>query len=103
MNRPVSEQTLHQQNLAFAGTTGVSENNRRMRFQAAFRDEESGRVEVARFENGKLAPAHLIVGLPREWAVAFTSVGSIVAIKPSIIAGFVRDGVFFTREEAAVA
>jgi hypothetical protein len=103
MNRPVNEQSLRQQNLAFAGTNGVSQNNRGKRFQAAFRDEDSGRVEIARFDNGKVAPAHLIVGLPREWAVSFTSDDAILAIKSTIIAGFVRDGVFYTREEAADA
>ena len=50
-----------------------------------------------------VAPAHLIVGLPRQWAVAFDGDGAILALKPTITAGFVRDDVFFTREEAASA
>jgi hypothetical protein len=29
--------------------------------------------------------------------------GSIIALKDSIVAGFVRDGVFYTREQAADA
>ena len=103
MHRPMNEQTLRHQNLAFAGTNGISQNNCTLRFVPAFRDEDTGRVEIARFENGKPAPAHLIVGLPQEWAVAFTDDGSILAIKPSITAGFVRDSEFFTREEAAEA
>lgn len=103
MGRPLSERTLQQQNRQFAGTTGVSQNNRRMRFVPAFRDEDSGRVEIARFENGRPAPAHLIVGLPREWAVAFTDEGAILAIKETVTAGFVRDGQFYTRKEAAAA
>jgi hypothetical protein len=103
MNRPVSEHTLYQENLAFAGTNGISLNNRKLRFRPAFRDEDTGRVELARFANGKPAPAHLIVGLPEEWAVAYTSDGAILALKPSITAGFVRGAVFFTREEAAAA
>ena len=103
MSRPMSAKTLCRQNLVFAGTNGISQNNRKLRFVPAFRDEETGRVEIARFENGKPAPAHLIVGLPEEWAVAFTSAGAILAIKSSITAGFVRDSVFFTREEAAAA
>ena len=101
MGRLISAQTIHQQNLAFAGTNGVSDNNRRQRFVPAFRDEETGRVELARFANGKVAPAHLIVGLPPEWAAARGKTGCILAIKSSITAGFVRDGEFFTREQAA--
>ncbi len=103
MNRPMSKQTLDRQNRAFAGTNGISRNNRKLRFLPAFRDEDTGRVEIARFENGKPASAHLIVGLPKEWAVAFTCEGAILAIKSSITAGFLRDSVFFTREEAAAA
>jgi hypothetical protein len=103
MSRPLNAQTLHRQNLAFAGTNGVSQNNRRQRFLPAFRDEDTGRVELARFPNGKLAPAHLIVGLPEVWATARAADGSILALKGSITAGFVRDDTFFTREEAAAS
>lgn len=103
MSRPVSAQTLYEQNLVFAGTNGISQNNCRQRFVPAFRDEDTGRVELARFANGKLAPAHLIIGLPAEWATAWSEEGYIMAVKGSITAGFVRDSRFFTREEAAAA
>lgn len=103
MNQPVTHASLRRQNQAFSGTNGVSQNNRCLRFVPAFRDEDTGQVELARFEDGRVAPAHLIVGLPRHWAVAFDGDGAILAIKPTIIAGFVRDDVFFTREEAAAA
>ncbi len=101
MSRPMSAQTLHQENLAFAGTCGVSRNGRRHRFLPAFRDEETGRVELARFANGKLAPAHLIVGLPADWVTDRAADGSVLALKASIVAGFVREERFYTREEAA--
>ena len=103
MSRPMSAQSIRKENLAFAGTNGVSQNNRGQRFLPAFRDEETGRVELARFANGKVAPAHLIVGLPSEWATARGQDGSILAVKSTITAGFVRDATFFTREEAAAA
>ena len=103
MSRPLTAQTLREENLAFAGTNGVSQNNRKQRFLPAFRDDETGRVELARFANGKLAPAHLIVGLPSEWATAWAADGSIMALKDSVTTGFVRDEQFFTREEAAAA
>ena len=69
MSRPMTANTLRQENLAFAGTNAVSGNNRTQRFLPAFRDDATGRVELARFANGKPAPAHLIVGLPSEWAI----------------------------------
>jgi hypothetical protein len=41
--------------------------------------------------------------LPDEWAAERNMTGEITLLKPSIVAGFVRDGRFFTREEAAAA
>ena len=94
-------QQLRAENATFAGTGGVSENNRTARFVPAFRDGHTGRVEVARTENGRPAPMHLLCCLPEEWVTGRDERGQIVALKDSVIAGFVRDGIFYTREEAA--
>ena len=94
-------QHLRAENEEYAGTGGVSENNSGARFVPAFRDESTGRVELARLENGKMAPMHLLCGLPGEWVTGRDAAGQIVALKDSIIAGFLRDGCFYTREEAA--
>ena len=56
MNHPVTQRSLRQQNQAFSGTNGVSQNNRSLRFLPAFRDEETGQVELARFEDCARAP-----------------------------------------------
>lgn len=92
---------LREENEAYAGTGGVSENNREARFRPAFRDELSGRVELARTEDGGDAPMHLLCCLPEEWVSERDDAGRIVALKVTVIAGFVRDGAFYTREEAA--
>ena len=94
-------QTLHRQNLAFAGTSGVSQNNQEFGFVPAFLDKASGRIEVARSREGKAASMHLISYLPAEWAEYCDDDGRILALKPGVIAGFVQDGVFYTREEVA--
>jgi hypothetical protein len=70
---------------------------------AAFCDRETGRTELSRFACGSPAPCHLIDGLPEDWVVARDAAGNAVAIKGSVVAGFVRDGRFYTREEAARA
>jgi hypothetical protein len=44
---------------------------------------------------------HLIDGLPREWVCARDAVGRPAALKATVVAGFVRDGLFYTREQAA--
>ena len=96
-----SYERLREENETFAGTGGVSENNCEARFVPAFRDSESGRVELARTEDGVRAPVHLLCCLPDEWVTERDDAGRILALKDSVVAGFVRDGQFYTREEAA--
>lgn len=95
----MDQQALRRENLAFRGTMGVSQNNTYAGFVPAFREDSTGRVELARFRNGNPAPFHLIEGLPREWAVSRAMDGSITAIKPGVTAGFVRNARFYTRDE----
>ena len=93
-------QRLRDENTEYAGTGGVSQNNHDARFLPAFRDED-GRVEVARLENGEIAPMHLLCGLPDAWVTGRDGEGRVTAIRDDIVAGFVRDDVFYTREQAA--
>ena len=46
---------------------------------------------------------HLLDGLPDEWVVNRDTGGRPSAVRPSVIAGFVRNGLFYTREEVAAA
>ena len=97
----MNNHTLRKENLAFAGTAGVSENNSEAGFQPAFRDSRDGRVEIAKTRVGLPATCHLIEWLPREWARTLTDTGRVSTLRPEIECGFVRDGVFYTREEVA--
>lgn len=101
MAPPLTRNRIRRENLAFAGTGGVSAENRCHRFAPAFRDNATGKVELSRYANGNLAPMHLIDGLPEEWIWARDERGHPAALKPSVVAGFVRDGRFYTREQAA--
>jgi hypothetical protein len=103
MNKLLTIETLRKQNLAFLGTGGVSAENRSGGFRPAFHDLTSGRTALARFADGRPAPMHLLEGLPEEWVVQRDASGRISAIKDSVIAGFVRNGMFYTREQAAAA
>jgi hypothetical protein len=97
----LTRKTLRQQNDVFRGTRGVSGCNRSSGFVPAFCDSETGRIELARFANGNPAPMHLLEGLPAEWAEDRDACGRIVAARASLIAGFLKGGRFYTREEAA--
>jgi hypothetical protein len=101
MTQMLTKERLRRENLAFAGTAGVSAANGRRRLRPAFRDPLTGRVEIARYEDGRPAPVHIICGLPVEWVRERDAEGHITAIRPDIESGFVRDGVFYTREQAA--
>ena len=99
----MDRKTLLEENAEYAGTDGVSLVGRANRFQAAFRDKLTGRIELARFRNGAVAPVHVVCGLPEAWAVEHDDSGCIICVKSSIVAGFVRDAAFFTRAEAAAS
>lgn len=101
MAQMLTKERLRRENLAFAGTTGVSAASGRRRLRPAFRDPLTGRVEIARYEDGRPAPVHIICGLPAEWVCERDGEGHITAIRSDIESGFVCEGVFYTREQAA--
>jgi hypothetical protein len=103
MNKLLTTETLRRQNLAFVGSGGISRENRSVGFRPAFHDLASGRTALARFADGRPAPMHLLDGLPEEWVVQRDASGRVCAIRDSVIAGFVRNGRFYTREQAAAA
>ena len=94
----LTEQTLALDNIRFRGTAGVSEHRPRG-FSPAFMDTETRRVYPSRFADGRLAPIHLLQGLPDEVLIARHSGGR--EVKASVVAGFLFDGRFYTRAEAA--
>ncbi len=97
----LSEQLLDRQNKHFDGTGGVSANNREMGFVPAFQDMESGVSVVSRFADGRPAPVHVLDGLPEEWITARDAEGCVVSVRNTVIAGFISNDRFYTREEAA--
>ena len=101
MNRLFTKATLEKENLEFLGTPGVSHENCDSGFIPAFYDKETGQVEISRFPNGQPAPMHMIEGLPENWIVDRDATSKATAIKQSVVAGFVREGCFFTRCQAA--
>jgi hypothetical protein len=58
-------------------------------------------IYASRFADGRLAPFHLIDGLPDMLIAARSSSGRVAALKASVIPGFVREDHFYTRDEAA--
>ena len=99
----VTSRTLARQNVLHAGTAARSEGNRQLGFRPAFLDAETGRVYRSCSADGCPAPVHLLDGLPSSVVLARTPQGRVAEVKASIVAGFVRDSRFYTRDEAQAA
>ncbi len=103
MAQIVTRSTLKTQNRVFAGTGGTSRKNKRQGFAPGFMDQETGVIYFSRNIDGSPAPFHRIDGLPDEVIVERASSGRVAAVKGSLVAGFIRNGLFYTREQAARA
>jgi hypothetical protein len=91
------------QNAATASIGGTSATTRRFGFRPAFLDCVTMRIHLARFADGRLAPCHLLDGLPDEVVADRLASGRVVRAKATLIAGFERGGYFYTRTAAARA
>lgn len=89
------------QNRRFHGTGGRSEENRDQGFRPAFLDTLDGTIHLSRFADGRLAPMHLLDGLPGELIRQRSASGRVLEVSQRLIAGFERDGLFYTRAQAA--
>lgn len=103
MTMHYTHEHLGQENRDFANTHGLSQNNRAQGFLPAFRRSATGEVALARFADGRLAPCHLLDGLPNEWIVAKRADGRVLTACADLVSGFVRQGRFYTRAKAIEA
>lgn len=97
----LSSRYLQMETAAHRGTGGVSAENRALGFRPAFRDTRTGATYLSSFADGRPAPFHILDGLPEALVLARDRHGRVSRALGSIVAGFLRDGVFYTRAEAA--
>lgn len=100
MNQVMTERVLERETVAFRGRGGVSAENRDEGFRPAFLDRQTGVAYASCYVDGRPAPFHLLDGLPDELVLARNAAGRVVSVKASVTSGFLRDGRFYTREEA---
>jgi hypothetical protein len=101
MKLTLTKTSLALETAHYRGTGGVSENNRSLGFQPAFIDGETEAVHLSRFPDGRLAPCHLLDGLPSELVLARDEQGRVTRVKSSVVSGFVHGDRFYTRDEVA--
>ncbi len=97
----LSHDKLSRENMCYSGTGGVSNENRSLGFIPAFCDTDSGKIYLSCHKDGTQAAIHMLDGLPDKLVTARDAQHRIIAIKPSVIPGFVKEGHFYTREQAA--
>ncbi|QIK39267.1 hypothetical protein GWK36_13910 [Caldichromatium japonicum] len=97
----LSVEILREENQRYAASLGISQNNACLGFRPAYLNQKSGEWVLSRFRDGTPAPIHILDGLPDAWVRARDALGHVIAVDASVISGFVRDGRFYTREEAA--
>lgn len=102
-NGILSEQLLKTQNQRFCATPGVSHNNRKAGFTPAYLDLSSGLSVPSRYADGRPAPIHILDGLPESWIALRDKDGRVSHARRGVIAGFLRNGRFYTREQAVHA
>lgn len=96
----LSTEALRRENLAYAGSGGVSQANRSSGFVPAFLDTTTGKAFRSRFADGSPAPFHLLEGLP---ASVLVGSGDTIRAREGLVSGFLRNGEFYTRGQAAKA
>jgi hypothetical protein len=96
----LTQLSLRDENRLFEHTRGVSHHNDRLGFRPGYRNGATGEQVLSRFADGSPAPVHLLDGLPEAWIAARDSHGHVTRTCPGLVSGFIRDGRFYTREEA---
>jgi hypothetical protein len=92
MKRVMSKRQLREENAAYAGSGGISEGCAGGSFQPAFFDYSTCTIHLSRFADGRVAPIHLLDGLPQA-----------LRAKGTLVSGFERHGFFYTRRAVARA
>lgn len=103
MKKLLNARILEAAAAAHVRTGGRAGENEHLGFRPAFFDTATCTLHLATFADGRPAPVHLLDGLPDELVVVRSDCGRVIAAKASLVAGFERDGYFYTRRSAARA
>ena len=88
-------------NVDFFAARGSSDDNRDAGFIPAFLNRETGEVHLSLSSDGRLCLVHTLDGRPDVVVVRRSRSGLVTAVRRCIVAGFVRNGQFYIREQAA--
>lgn len=94
---------LNQESEPHAESGAHGRMHRDRAFRPAFFDCATCTTYLSRFRDGRVAPFHLLDGLPDDVVLVREECGRVIMTKPTLLAGFERKGFFYTRAAAARA
>lgn len=103
MRGVLTQLTLRDENRLYAESGGVSQHNRGLGFRPGFLNRATGEIAPSCYVDGCPAPIHLLDGLPESWVERRDPSGHVLAIHAEVVAGFIRNDQFYTRDQAARA
>src|SRR3569623_132294 len=101
MKQSFTRDQLQHQAAVYLGTGGVSDANQQFGFKPAFLNRDSGECALSCDACGSPAAIHQFDGVPESWVALREASGRPVALKSSVVSGFMRNGQYFTRDQAA--
>jgi hypothetical protein len=96
----LTQLSLRDENRLFEHTRGRSETNHQLGFVPGYRNSATGEQVASCFADGSPAPVHLLDGLPEAWVAERDGAGHVTRTCPGLVSGFIRDGRFYSREQA---
>lgn len=97
----LTQLSLDDENVLYQRTRHAHGHGARPGFVPGYRNDLTGELARSRYADGTPAPLHLLDGLPDHWVAERDALGNVTRARTGIVAGFLRGGRFYTRDEAA--
>ena len=95
----MSQSQVEQQRNVFDQLGGAVFRDASFGFMPAFLDLNTRETHLSAYKDGQPAVVHLLDGLPQYWVSEWGTDGRAVALKSTVIAGFMRNSRFYTINE----
>lgn len=95
----MSQSQVEQQQSVYEKSGGAVFRDASFGFMPAFLDLKTCETHLSAYKNGQPAVIHILDGLPGHWISEWGTDGRAVALKSSVIAGFMRSSRFYTFNE----
>jgi len=95
----MSQSQVEQQRSMYDRLGGAVFRDASFGFLPAFLDVKTRETHLSAYQDGEPAVIHMLDGLPGHWISEWGTDGRAIALKSSVIAGFMRNSRFYTINE----